>query len=61
MLSGFVRNLYDGSVEVLAQGQPEDIDDCIAEIAEALPGCITETKITDLPSDPRHTEFKITF
>jgi acylphosphatase len=60
-LTGFVRNLYDGSVEVLAQGRPEDIDDCIAEIKEALPGYITDTKTTNLPTDPRHKEFKITF
>lgn len=60
-LTGFVRNLPDGTVEMLAQGQPKDISGCIAEIERAMHGYITETKITDLPADPRHTNFKITF
>jgi acylphosphatase len=61
MLTGFVRNLPDGSVEMLAQGRLQDIDDCIADLKAALPGHIKETKTTDLPPDPRQTKFKITF
>ena len=60
-LTGSVRNLYDGTVEMVAQGESQDIEACIAEIKGALSGYITETKITDLPADPRHTDFKITF
>ncbi|HLB75169.1 MAG TPA: acylphosphatase [Sedimentisphaerales bacterium] len=60
-LTGFVRNLPDGTVEMLAQGQSKDINDCIAEINQATHGYITETRITDLPAAPRHTEFRITF
>ncbi|MCX5638342.1 MAG: acylphosphatase [Planctomycetota bacterium] len=39
-LTGFVRNLPDGSVEVLTQGKPEDINKCIYEIKLAFAGCI---------------------
>ena len=60
-LTGFVRNLPDGTVEMLAQGQPKDISGCVAEIKQAMHGYITEAKIADLPPDPRHTDFKITF
>lgn len=60
-LTGFVRNLPDGNVEMLAQGQLEDIDDCIRDIKEDLTGYVRETKIDDVPPDPRHTDFKITF
>jgi len=60
-LTGFVRNLPDGNVEMLAQGQLEDIDDCIRDIKEDLTGYVKETKIDDVPPDPRHTDFKITF
>ncbi len=60
-LTGFVRNLPDGTVEMLAQGESQDIDACIAEIKETFGRYIIETKITDLPGDPRHTEFRITF
>jgi len=60
-LTGFVRNQRDGTVEMLAQGESEDINDCIAEIQQALLGYITETKITDLPPNPQYPDFRITF
>ena len=60
-LTGFVRNLPNGSVEMLAQGQLEVIDDCIRDIEEEFAGYVRETKIDDVPPDPRHTDFKITF
>jgi len=46
---------------MLAQGEVEDINACIADIQQGLPGYITETRIIDLPRDPRHREFRITF
>ena len=60
-LKGFIRNLPDGSVEMLAQGYTEDVDDCINNIKESFTGYITDTQIEELPLDPRYTDFKITF
>jgi acylphosphatase len=60
-LKGYVRNLADGSVEMLAQGYTEDIDDCIKDIKESFTGYIRDTQIEELPLDPRYTDFKITF
>ena len=60
-LTGFVRNLPNGSVEMLAQGQLENIDDCVRDIEVEFAGYVRETKIDDVPPDPRHTDFKITF
>jgi acylphosphatase len=60
-LTGFVRNLRDGTVEMLAQGNSEDIDDCIRDIDDYLSGHIRQTKIVEVPPDPSFTEFKITF
>ena len=60
-LTGYVRNLPDGSVELIAQGPPEDINDCITDIQQSFDGYIRETKTTEIPTDPRHINFKITF
>ncbi len=59
-LTGYVRNLSNGSVEMLIQGRPDDIDDCLSEIGESFAGYIRDTKIQDLPPDPACTDFKIT-
>ena len=60
-LTGFVRNLPDGSVEMLAQGTQKAVDDCLQDIEESFDDYIRETKINDIPSDPRYTNFQITF
>jgi len=60
-LTGFVRNLPDGTVEMLAQGRSEDIDDCIQDLKEYFAGYLKETSIEEIPPDPRYIDFKITF
>ncbi len=60
-LTGFVRNVPDGTVEMLAQGRPEDVDDCIQDIKEYFAGYLNETRIEEIPPDPRYIDFKITF
>jgi acylphosphatase len=58
-LVGFVRNLSDGSVEMTAQGHPEDISDCIRDLQESF--AVRETIANEIPCDPSMHEFKITF
>ncbi|MFC1634452.1 acylphosphatase [Planctomycetota bacterium] len=60
-LTGFVRNLSNGTVEMFAQGTADDIDDCIQDIKEYYPGYIREMNVEEIPPDPRHTDFRITF
>jgi acylphosphatase len=60
-LTGFVRNLFDGTVEMLAQGRPEDIDDCIKDLKDSFVGYLREARIEEIPPDPKHTDFRITF
>ena len=60
-LTGYVRNLMDGTVEMLAQGSPDDIDDCMRDIEQTFCGDVTETKVEQIPFDPTHNSFKITF
>ena len=60
-LTGYVRNMPDGTVEMLAQGRPEDIDDCIQDLKEYFAGYLKETRIEEIPPNPKHTDFQITF
>ena len=60
-LTGLVRNLLDGTVEMIAQGPAANIDDCIREIKESFPGYLRETKVEEIPLDAQYKDFKITF
>ena len=60
-LTGMVRNLPNGTVEMLTQGRPDDIDDCIRDIKESFASYIRETKIEEIPINPEYKDFKITF
>ncbi len=60
-LTGMVRNLLDGAVEMIAQGSAEDIEACIRDIEESFGGHIKETKIKETPLNPKYTDFKLTF
>jgi len=60
-LTGFVRNLPDGSVEMLAQGQPQDIGDFLEDVKNDFAGYIRETRIDEVSPDPKYTDFRITF
>ncbi len=60
-LTGLVRNLPEGTVEMITQGPSDDIADCIRDIKEAFEGYIRETKTEEIPPDPQYTNFKIAF
>ena len=60
-LAGFVKNLPDGSVEMLAQGPPDDISACLRDISESFAGYLRDTKINDTPTNPQYDKFKISF
>jgi len=60
-LTGWARNCTDGSVEMIAQGRPDKIDDCIRDIQKSFAGYVREAKIEEVPPDPKRKDFKITF
>ena len=60
-VTGFVRNLPDGAVEMFVQGPAQEVDNCIEEVQESFTGYIRDTRIEQAPGSPRYTDFQITF
>ena len=60
-VTGFVRNLHDGTVELFLQGDPAQVDNCIRDIQDAFAGYIQEARIEPAPCNPRTTSFRIAF
>ena len=60
-LTGLVRNLMDGTVEVIAQGPADDVADCIRDIKSSFQGYIRETKVEEIPFNPQYDDFHIAF
>ncbi|MCS6865650.1 MAG: acylphosphatase [Gemmataceae bacterium] len=60
-IRGWVRNLPDGRVELLADGAESDIQAFLAAIRERMAGYITREDITERESDPTLQGFRITW
>ena len=60
-LTGYVRNLPDGDVEMLAQGTAEMIDNCIRDLQDSFVGTISHIDIGEATPNPKLTDFRITF
>jgi acylphosphatase len=60
-LTGFVRNLPGGAVEMVAQGTQKDIDKCLREIQEYFGGHIRDCATKEIPYDPRRADFRISY
>ena len=58
-VAGFVRNLPDGTVEMLAQGPADEVDRCIREVQDSFAGYIRDARIEQVPCNPRYSEFGI--
>lgn len=61
-LSGYVKNLYDGNVEVFAQGEADSLMR-FTEILKQGPrfGRVTSIEVEDFPQSERYTEFIIEY
>ncbi|MGD0596622.1 MAG: acylphosphatase [Sedimentisphaerales bacterium] len=60
-LKGYVRNIPDGEVEMLAQGTAEMIDECVRDLQDSFVGTINHIDIEEAIPDPKITDFRITF
>lgn len=58
-VTGFVRNLPDGTVEMLAQGPPDEVDRCLEDVRNSFSGYIRQAKVEQIPYRPQYHEFRI--
>jgi acylphosphatase len=60
-VTGFVRNLSDGTVEVVAEGEGDQVGRLLEQIAVAMEGCITQAPVTDEPATGEFGGFRVRF
>lgn len=60
-VSGYVRNLRDGRVEVVAEGMFDEIGRFVAQIEETMAGYVHDRQIEDSPATGDFDDFSIRF
>ena len=58
-VAGYVRNLPDGGVELLAEGSRFEVERFVATVEEAMAGYIRGRKRQEGPATGYYTEFSI--
>jgi acylphosphatase len=59
-VAGYVKNLRDGTVELAAEGEPEQVDAFLAAVAERMGDCVTRSTVSDEPV-AAHKGFQIRY
>ena len=60
-VSGYVRNMMDGRVEMVAQGQEAEVERFIDELAEVMGGCVRKVQVQDEECAGKLVGFDIRF
>lgn len=58
-MTGFVKNLPDGCVELIAEGLPSELDRFLAAVAERMEGRIRNVAVDVRPAVGEFTDFRI--
>lgn len=60
-VTGFVKNLRDGRVELIAEGSRDELDRLLTEIAAAMEGNIQETDVQNVAATGQFRAFEVRF
>lgn len=60
-VTGFVRNVRDGRVELVAEGLPDELDRFIQGVEQAMSGNIDDTVVSQTHATSEFTGFSIAF
>lgn len=59
--SGYVKNLADGSVDMVLEGKKSDLDNCIRQIEQRMSGKWVTKTVDERPGKPLFKEFSILY
>ena len=59
VVTGFVRNLPDGRVHLVAEGAASEVQQFLADIAESMAGNITNVETETRPATGKYPAFSI--
>lgn len=60
-ITGYVRNLRDGRVEVVAEGTAEELEQFIRRVREEMGGHIQDQKVITGPGTGEFAEFEVRY
>ena len=60
-VTGYVRNLPDGTVELEVQGEPEAVEALLADVAREFEGYIRDVQVCDVPLREGEGGFEIRY
>lgn len=60
-VTGYVRNLPDGRVELVAEGQTSEIDRLLADVREQLGNHIRSEQTDTRPATGQYSDFRVAY